>query len=409
MRTHDATAATVDAAATPPAAAAKALSAQPAPQALARVIAFYLPQFHPIAENDRWWGPGFTEWTNVARARPLYRGHRQPLLPADLGFYDLRLAQTRQDQATLARACGVEAFCYWHYWFGHGRRIIERPFDEVLASGEPDFPFCLAWANESWSGIWHGNPKSLLLEQQYPGAEDEAAHFRHVLPALRDPRYLRVDGRPLFVVFKPHGLPSPERFIAHWRRLAEQAGLPGLYFVAIANVHRTGVDRYRDPLLDAFDAVTPLVPQEYTENLPQGRLARLRQRLQQRDFGYKIGRLTGQRLRRPRRHAYADVVARALEDLPPGRRFLPCVLPNWDNTPRSAWRGLVFDGATPELFGRYLDKALAKVAQHPAQERIVFLKAWNEWAEGNHVEPDRVHGHGWLDAIRCRLRVPVTE
>src|SRR3954453_14122667 len=143
----------------------------------ARVIAFHLPQFHPIAENDEWWGRGFTEWTNVAKAQPLFRGHEQPRLPADLGFYDLRVPETRKHQAALARAAGIEGFCYWHYWFGNGRRILERPFAEVLEAGEPDFPFCLAWANQSWTGIWHGNPKSVLMHQEYPGREDEAAHF----------------------------------------------------------------------------------------------------------------------------------------------------------------------------------------------------------------------------------------
>ncbi len=371
--------------------------------AVARLIAFYLPQFHPIPENDAWWGKGFTEWTNVAKARSLYRGHWQPHLPADLGFYDLRLPEVREAQAALARDCGVEGFCYWHYWFGEGRRIIERPFEEVLNSGQPRLPFCLAWANESWSGIWHGNPKSILIEQKYPGPQDELAHFNLVLPAFRDSRYLCVDGKPIFVIFKPHGLPSTQRFIEHWRTLAHRAGLPGLYFVAISNVYKAGVDRYRDAILAPFDAVTPLAPQDYPENLPQGRWARMLKRFNQRDFGHKLNRLTGQRLRRPLRYDYADVVDKALNDMPAGRRYLPCVLPNWDNTPRSAQRGMVYENATPELFGRYLQKAIEKVAQHPRPEAIVFLKAWNEWAEGNYVEPDHRFGHAYLDTIKAQM------
>ena len=172
--------------------------------ARARVIALYLPQFHPVAENDDWWGRGFSEWTNVARARALYRGHRQPLIPGELGFYDLRLSETRVAQALLARAHGVEAFCYWHYWFA-GDRLLERPFAEVLASGEPDFPFCLTWANQSWTGIWYGAPHKVLKEQRYPGAADYEAHFYTVLPALRDPRYFRVNGSPLFGIWRPVG------------------------------------------------------------------------------------------------------------------------------------------------------------------------------------------------------------
>src|SRR5437879_9338189 len=149
----------------------------------ARLIAFYLPQFHPIPENDAWWEPGFTEWTNVVRARPLFRGHRQPDLPTDLGFYDLRVAETRAAQAQLAAAHGIEAFCYWHYWFA-GRRMLERPFDEVLRSGRPDFRFCLGWANQTWSGVWHGAPEQVLIEQTYPGEEDDRRHFAAVLPAF---------------------------------------------------------------------------------------------------------------------------------------------------------------------------------------------------------------------------------
>lgn len=371
--------------------------------AAARVIAFYLPQFHPVAENDAWWGKGFTEWHNVAKARPLFDGHRQPHLPADLGFYDLRVPETRAAQAAMARDCGVEGFCYWHYWFGNGRRIIERPFDEVLGSGEPALPFCLAWANESWSGIWHGSPHSVLLEQTYPGRDDELAHFEFALRAFRDPRYLCVDGKPIFVVFKPHGLPSTGHFIDHWRELAHRAGLPGLYFVAICNVHRDGIDRYHDPLLAPFDAVTPLVPQEYSENLPRGRRGRWMRRLKTRDLGARLNRLTGHRLRQPLRYEYADVVDAALQDMPEGNRYLPCVLPGWDNTPRSGHRGIVYEHSTPALFGRYLEKAIARVEGRPPQQAIVFLKAWNEWAEGNYVEPDSCHGNAYLDAIRDRV------
>lgn len=186
----------------------------------ARLIAFYLPQFHPIPENDRWWGPGFTEWTNVAKAKPLFPGHEQPRLPADLGFYDLRVAETRIAQADMARECGVEGFCYWHYWFGNGRRILERPFQEVLDTGQPGLPFCLAWANQSWNGVWYGNPGAILLEQTYPGTEDERQHYLWASRAFHDHRYMRVDGKPIFVIFAPHDMPSTKSFIEHWRRVS---------------------------------------------------------------------------------------------------------------------------------------------------------------------------------------------
>ncbi len=370
----------------------------------ARLIAFYLPQFFPIPENDEWWGPGFTEWTNVAKALPLFKGHWQPHVPADLGFYDLRVPETRAAQAAMARDCGVEGFCYWHYWFGEGRRILERPFHEVLASGQPDFPFCLAWANQSWTGIWHGNPRTTLIEQKYPGPEDEAAHFAWALPAFRDPRHLHVDGKPIFVVFAPHDLPNTTSFIAHWRLLAERAGLPGLYFVAISNIYRQGADRYRDAIYEPFDAVTPLTPQDYLETVAKDYRQTVRQRIERLTLKKIVTRLKGGLNASPKRIAYADVVRHALEDLPDEPRFLPSVLPNWDNTPRSGARGVVYEGATPALFEQYLRKAVDKVANRPPSTAIVFLKAWNEWAEGNYVEPDLKYGHAYLDAVRNVMR-----
>lgn len=352
----------------------------------ARLIAFYLPQYHPIPENDKWWGPGFTEWTNVAKAKPLFRGHYQPHVPADLGFYDLRVPETRMVQAQMAKRCGIEAFCYWHYWFGNGRRILERPFAEVLESGEPNFPFCLAWANASWSGIWYGDPKTTLIEQTYPGPKDEAAHFHAVLPAFRDERYLRVEGKPLFVVFEPFGLPNPTSFIAHWRQLAIQAGLPGLFFVGLSNI--------RSDRLAQFDAITPHPPHDFraSRKLIRRSIARRLRRI--------VNQLAGGRLHRPVIYSYSDVVKCAFSEFPADPRFLPCVLPNWDNTPRSGNRGVVFDKSNPELFREYLLKGLALIERNPPELRICFLKAWNEWAEGNYLEPDLQFGHGYLDVIR---------
>ncbi|HEX3660346.1 MAG TPA: glycoside hydrolase family 99-like domain-containing protein [Acidobacteriaceae bacterium] len=368
----------------------------------ARLIAFYLPQFHPIPENDEWWGRGFTEWTNVAKAKPLFRGHRQPHLPADLGFYDLRLPEVREAQADLARNAGVSAFCYWHYWFGNGKRIIERPFEEVLEGGKPDFPFCLAWANQSWSGVWYGDPKRTLIKQEYPGQHDEEAHFRWSQKAFEDPRYLKVDGKPMFTIFAPQEMPSTKRFIEHWRELAAKAGYPGLFFVAVSHRYGPMIDLYHDRTVEPFDAVTPLVPSDYLKTIAESTKGTdLSRRVKELNFGSRLNALKkGDRWRRPTRIQYADVVKHALNDFPSGERFLPCVLPGWDNTPRSGYRGVVYEGETPALFRQYLQKAAEKVVSHPKERRIVFLKAWNEWAEGNYVEPDNFHGHGFLDVIR---------
>lgn len=350
-------------------------SPQPAGEHSVRVVAFYLPQFHPIPENDLWWGPGFTEWTNVARARPRFPGHYQPRIPADLGFYDLRLAETREAQAKLAAEYGVTAFCYWHYWFGGGRRLLERPFDEVVKSGQPDFPFCLAWANQSWSGVWHGAPGRVLIEQTYGGEQDFRAHFEAVLPAMLDDRYLRVDGRPLFCVYDPEGLPDAQRFLDLWRRWSVEAGLPGMFFVG-----RTETTK-RSSKAD-FDAFVP-------ELIPS------------RDIGlYDVPRRLARKLGIPPVHSYrrySERMALGITDGP----SLPTVVPGFDNSPRSGAGGVVLHGAEPSLFETQVARAVAHVhAEQAVDRRIVFVKSWNEWAEGNYLEPDRRYGHAFLDALR---------
>jgi hypothetical protein len=345
-------------------------------RASARVVALYLPQFHPIAENDEWWGTGFTEWTNVARARPLFRGHEQPKLPGELGFYDLRLAETREAQANLAQQHGVAAFCYWHYWFA-GRRLLERPFDEVLQSGQPRFGFCLGWANQNWTTIWTGG-RSTLVRQTYPGSDDYERHFQSVLPAFLDERYFRVDGRPLFLVYRPNDLPNASAFAHQWRDLAERAGLPGLYLVGETkgawSASRTGFDaEVHAALYDVYPG--PRVP---------GRV------------GARLDRIIR---RRPKHYSYEALSLRreGVGDVSHPR--LPMVVSNWDSTPRFGRHGFVLSGSTPELFGHAMRNAIDATQVLPPEQRIVFLKSWSEWAEGNYVEPDRTNGDAYLRAI----------
>lgn len=339
----------------------------------AAVIAFYLPQFHPIPENDRFWGPGFTEWTHVAAARGLYPGHHQPKLPGMLGFYDLRSPEARMAQADLARCHGVAAFMYWHYWFA-GRRLLELPFREAVESGKPDLPFCLGWANHSWTGVWYGRPKRVLIEQTYPGRADFEAHFEAILPALRDKRYFRVEGRPLFLVFQPMDLPDPKGFCELWRALARRSGLPGLHLVGF------GHERW-DSTRHGFDASVLHGPR-------RSRIEGWRSRL----------RAPGG----PRVYSYRRYVERGFPRVASPLDY-PVVLSNWDNTPRRGRRGFVIKGSTPQLFRRHLRDALASVAHRPPEHRIVFLKSWNEWAEGNYVEPDQRFGAAYLEAIRCEV------
>lgn len=352
-----------------------------------RVVALYLPQFHPIPENDAWWEPGFTEWTNVTKARPLYRGHEQPNLPSELGFYDLRVAEVREQQAQLAAEYGVSAFCYYHYWFGNGKRLLERPFNEVLASGKPDFPFMLCWANQTWSGVWHGLSGRVLAQQTYPGKEDEAQHFATLLPAFKDPRYLRVDGKPVFMVYAPMDMPDTRAFTAHWRSLAIEAGLPGMHFLAEhpnphwdAQAH--GFDAF--VLKPSFMRRRAWVP--WSE--PWKKIAG------------KILDLRGM----PSRFDYSQSMAYFLPQ-DTAKNAILCVLPNWDNTPRSAARGVVLENATPEAFGQALDRALANTKPQADGQSMLFIKSWNEWGEGNHLEPGRKHGRRYLEVLREKLDI----
>lgn len=350
----------------------------------ARLIAFYLPQFHPIPENDAWWGKGFTEWTNVAKAKPLFPGHYQPHVPSDLGFYDLRVPETREAQANLARINGIEGFCYYHYWFG-GQQILNRPFDEVLASGQPDFPFCLCWANESWAGVWHGAPGRKLIEQTYPGEEDHRQHFNLLLSAFRDDRYIKVDGKPFFAIYAPKSLPNPDRVVSLWRAMAAAAGLPGLYFVAIA------WDLDWDPVAHGFDAV---IIQRLAPRRPWYHVSGITK---------LVSRAIGRLLQWPSIYSYAHASPCLLPTELPGENYFPCVIPNWDNTPRSGARGLVLHGSTPELFRNHFRRALELTERVPAERRFIFVKSWNEWAEGNHLEPDQRNGTSYLDVIRAEL------
>ena len=356
---------------------------------MARVISFYLPQFHPTVENNHWWGEGFTEWTNVKKSRPLFKGHMQPRTPLDIGFYDLRDPETRAAQAQLASASGIEGFCYWHYWFA-GRRLLNQPFDEVLSSGEPNFPFCLGWANETWSGVWSGETNRILIEQTYPGEEDHKAHFKYLLTAFRDHRYITVEGKPLIIIYKPLKLPNAKKWLDFWRESALKAGLKGLYIlgtnmVDFDNAEKLGLDGAMISTLGVVSSKNPL----------ENEIKRL---------AWSVKRRLS--LGGPRVIQYSEAVKHLVMDL---SRFsfdaYPTVFPNWDNTPRMGRRGLVLENSTPRLFEAHIRSAIEALSNRDAEHRIVFLKSWNEWGEGNYMEPDTDWGYAYLDAL-CRVIHP---
>lgn len=359
-----------------------------------RLIAFYLPQYHPIPENDEWWGKGFTEWTNVVKAKPLFKGHYQPHLPADLGFYDLRVPEVREQQAQLAREAGIEGFCYWHYWFA-GKRLLERPFNEVLASGKPDFPFCLSWANESWKGIWHGADGRTLIEQTYPGVEDYISHFDEVLPAFLDPRYITIDEKPVFVLYQYALIPDLVDFIRLWRELALQSGLKGIYFLGM----RSSDNLVQPSCLDGWIVDNFYFLMKKYKNQKRSPLRSLVSRLTNGKVKLDFSNLT----HRPTTIPYCEL---ASSDLLPLNIYLdefPLVFPSWDNTPRSGHQGDVLRDALPDLFQAQLHAALEQLAHRPQEKQIVFIKSWNEWAEGNYLEPDQKYGRSYLNAIRDQL------
>lgn len=354
----------------------------------ARVIAIYLPQFHPIPENDEWWGKGFTEWTNVGKAKPLFKGHYQPRVPADLGYYDLRVPEVREAQANIAREAGIEGFCYWHYWFGNGKRLLERPFNEVLADGKPDFPFCLAWANETWKGFAHGlTNRNVLIEQLYPGVADYTAHFYEVLPAFKDKRYITVEEKPLFMVYKPLADPEVLVFMNTWRKLAIENGLPGIYFVGHNNNSSDTVD---DILATGVDAVNPVRLMSYSDN---------------RSFFTKVKDKLNSIFRGvPLVYSYEFMMKRLLNaDIDSRENVFPSIVPGWDHTPRSGRGGLVLTNSTPQLFQKHVQQVLCTVREKKTENRIIFIKSWNEWAEGNYMEPDLKYGTSFLDVLKQSL------
>ena len=347
-------------------------------------IAFYLPQFHPIKENDDWWGKGFTEWRNVAKAKPLFRNLYQPHIPADLGFYDLRVPETRDEQSKLATEYGIDAFCYWHYWFG-GKKVLERPLEEVVSSGRPDIKFCVAWANETWSGVWHGDSKRVLIEQTYPGKQDYIDHFNYLLPAFKDDRYVKIDGKPLVYVYLPLSIPDTETFFSIWKRLAHENGFNGIYFVG-------GV----------YDSV------QYKKIMSLGYDAANR-------VGYKNVLLTKKhivhgvwnfisekwlkgRFKLPR-YKYSSIYIDSpyCEDVAVNE--YPTIVSGWDNSPRSGKRGTILTHYSPAEFKRHCEK-IKRISDERNNKKIVFVRAWNEWAEGNHLEPDLKFGHKFLEIFK---------
>jgi len=342
-----------------------------------KLIAFYLPQFHPIPENDQWWQKGYTEWSRVTRGKPLYDGHYQPHLPERLGYYDLRLAETREQQARLARAYGVYGFCYHYYWFA-GRRLLERPLDEVLASGRPDFPFCISWANETWTRRWDGGDKRVLLKQTYSPDLDRAL-IDDLAPFFHDKRYIRVNGNPMFVVYRPLDMPNPYATTQRWREAARANGLANLHLVAAITF---GLP---DPRPLGFDAAVEFPPH-------MDDMLDLRCEVPGLDPKFD-GNVCD----------YTRMVDRMLSRPAPSYRRYRTATPSWDTTARLRHKATIFHGASPAHYERWLRELVQQARLTDPAHRFVFVNAWNEWAESAHLEPDRRFGMAYLEATSRAL------
>ena len=367
-----------------------------------RIIGLYLPQYHPIPENDEWWGKGFTEWNNVVKARPLFRGHYQPRFPADLGFYDLRLPEVREQQAQLAREAGLEGFCYYHYWFGNGKQLLERPFEEVLRSGKPDFPFCLCWANHDWTNkTWEKGSSlrrdTMIMKMEY-SREDHIAHFLHLLPAFKDPRYIKVDGKPLFAVWMPKSIPNCKEFIDVWQQMARENGLPGIHFVGQtentgkalqgqkANYYSTDMAKeYYQSVIDlGFDAV---MSQGF---LRATALAKGRHKMMLEMLAFKSFRPTYSRI------DYSQLMDNYYVPEDGSENVYPTLLPQWDRTPRAGKKTFLLTDSTPESFNIIQRKPSNSLPTSSQNTRFYFSRHGTNGVRATMLNPTSALGTGGL-------------
>jgi len=373
-----------------------------------RPIAIYLPQFHPVAENNEWWGKGFTEWRNVAKAKPLFKGHYQPHMPADFGYYDLRLAEVRQQQADMAKQYGIYGFCYYHYWF-NGRRILERPFQEVFESGEPDFPFMLCWANEHWTRTWEGNEKIMLLEQRHSD-EDDLNHIKSLIPYFKDKRYIRVDDKPVIAIYNSVSIPAPGQTIKIWREEAKKHGLE-LYICRFESFHYAGEQLLKEAGFDAaidfqpFGGIMESFRKKIIARMTKGVIRRAKYAFYKKVVNqfspglyHKLYFKYWEEDRR--RLDYNEYVEHAISYMFPQYKWYPGITPGWDNTARKGERSFLLKNSTPEMYYKWFKSILQKFKPFSKNENFIFINAWNEWGEGNHLEPCEKWGSAYLEKTK---------
>lgn len=353
-----------------------------------KIFSYYLPQFHQIPENDAWWGEGFTEWTNVKKAKPLFPFHNQPLVPGELGYYHLNNVDIMYRQADLAKNYGVDGFVFYHYWFGNGKVLLEKPLHNFLKEKKLDIKFCLCWANESWKGTWHGAGNRMLQEQYYPGSNDYLNHFSYLLPFFKDHRHLMVENCPVFQVYIPESIPDLQVFMDVFETSARKNGFNGIYWIAVkSNPLWIGKDsRFQGMVNSNLSQIN-----KYLTKRVSSLILRL---------GFNNPWIRGL-LKLPKTIEY-ESVRTCLEDFSNSynKDFFPLAIPNWDNTPRTKNEGTVYLRATPEAFQNHLYSCLLQASKLPSDRQFVFVKSWNEWAEGNILEPTQKLGKAFLESVR---------
>ena len=376
-----------------------------------KIIAFYLPQFHNIPENDEWWGDGFTEWVNVRNAKPLYDGHIQPKVPLGENYYNLLDDNVKLWQVELAKKYGVYGFCYYHYWF-NGKLLLEKPMEQMLANKKIDLPFCVCWANEAWTKAWVGSNETLIL-QKYGRENEWKDHFEYLLPFFKDDRYIKVDGKPLFIIYKPEVIGCGNEMLDYFQKLAKEAGVPG-----ICTAYQHGNMDFNSPTKDdsRYDYDIEFQPiyakYEYQEECRKsGSKIKYRLRKHYNRLSDWMGKKIGVDLRVFRgvknenevlKFDYDDMWNRIINAPVVDEKRLPGAFAMWDNTPRHGMGGHVFTGASPDKFEKYLEQQIIK-AKNEYHKDMIFMYAWNEWAEGGYLEPDEENGYGYLEAIKKAL------
>lgn len=349
-----------------------------------KVFAYYLPQFYPTKENDDWWGPGFTEWTNVALAQKQFKGHYQPKVPGELGFYDLRLNETVIAQAKLAKDHNISAFCYWHYWLGGGKRMLDLPAENLINSIETDFPFFFAWANHDWKGVFFGAQNKILLTQKYGGKEEISLHFDYLIDFFNDTRYYKIDKKPVLQIYNPRGIPNCKEYLEYYNYLAVKSGFEGLYFIG------ENIEEHEKHIF-GLDAVTYSRHRAIEYKGHKNKYLRKTYNFMNRAFpAQKI-------------YEYKDAMKFFLKDNPSKLYEYPSIIPNWDTTARLKDKATILKNSSPDLFRQHINEVFSSIIHKPKKHQIVYLKSWNEWAEGNYIEPDRKWGRKYLEVLRDEI------